>query len=92
MSRWRESSALDVCEAGGTTQLADALAEVYHAQQTQERRRLATRVHRVIRPRADEPCGHACHMCRAPQDIARARQRSPTATYDVLRETESGNL
>ena len=50
----------------------------------------ATRVHRVsLRPRADEPCGH---MCRAPQDIARARQRSPTATYDVLREAESGNL
>ena len=40
VSRWHESSALDVCEAGGTTQLADAMAEVYHAQQTQERCRL----------------------------------------------------
>lgn len=49
----------------------------------------ATRVHRVIQPRADEPYSP---MCRAPQDIARARQRSPTATYDVLREAESGNL
>ncbi len=33
------------------------------------------------------------HSCaRTPQDIARARQRSPTATYDVLREAKSGNL
>jgi len=61
LCEWRESSALDVCEAGGTVQLADAMAEVYHAQQT--------------------------------QDISRARQRSPTATYDMLCEAcQSGNL
>ena len=88
MSRWRESSALDVCEAGGTTQLADAMAEVYHAQQTQERRLRHTNVqiHTCT-------CTCTCTVVpRTPQDIARARQRSPTATYDVLREAKSGNL
>ena len=88
VSRWRESSALDVCEAGGTTQLADAMAEVYHAQQTQERRLRHTNVqiHTCT-------CTCTCTVVpRTPQDIARARQRSPTATYDVLREAKSGNL
>jgi hypothetical protein len=48
VSRWRESSALDVCEAGGTTQLADAMAEV-HAQQSQERHRHRHRHMRALR-------------------------------------------
>ena len=60
MSRWRESSALDVCEAGGTTQLADAMAEVYHAQQTQERRLRHTRAPHDMAPRR-RPCGYM-HM------------------------------
>ena len=31
-----ESAAIDVCEVGGTARLADAMAEVYHNQLTQD--------------------------------------------------------